>query len=98
MCFPVTEYRRKGKRMRCQVKGIGIFTFKGGEKMYKPKLLCGRGEGRQGSGFGGGDSERCLKWGGGVRGGFTNLSRNMRWVMAKVVSGGTEGVISPAPF
>ena len=45
MCFPVTEYRREGKRMRCQVKGIGIFTFKGGEKMYKPKLLCGGGGG-----------------------------------------------------
>ena len=34
MCFPVTEYCREGKTMRCQVKGIGIFTVKGGEKMY----------------------------------------------------------------
>ena len=82
--------------MRCQVKEIGIFTVKGGKKCTTKIFMWG--EGRQGCGSGGGDSERCLNWGGGVRGGFTNLSRNMRWVMEKVVfKGRTEGVISPAP-
>ena len=62
------------------------------------KTFMWRGEGRQGCGSGGGDSERCLKWGGGVRGGFTNLSRNMRWVMAKVVFRGDKGYHHPYPL
>ena len=55
-------------------------------------------KGGRGGGWGGGSSERCLKWGG-VR----DLSKNILktgWVRAKVVrrvGGGFEGVTTPAP-
>ena len=65
--------------------------------MYNQNFYV-EGGGAAGLWIGRGDSERCLKWGGGVRGGFTNLSRNMRWVMAKVVFRGDKGYHHPYPL
>ena len=54
--------------------------------------------GGRGGGWGGGSSERCLKWGGGGLGSLRDLSKNISkgWVKVKVVRRG-RGVLKLSP-
>ena len=58
-----------------------------------------RGGGGRSGGWGGGSSERCLKWGGEGWGSLRDLSKNIlkqEWIKAKVVRRG-EGVLKMSP-
>ena len=86
--------------MRCQVKGIGIFTVKSGEKMYNQNFYVGRGGGgAAGLWIGRGETVKDA-WSGvvGLEEGSRIFPETWDGWWQKLFLGGTEGVITPALF